>query len=220
MILFRPVFLVSARRVASRRGGGLARRIETTVKSRKARSRAHRGTKRHRIRKWRSVLRDTSRDCFGRGPISPALWAADRICGIPWSGNERHFCWLAGRGYSAISYRPTGFRAIVLLIFRSSLGRSPSRPPRSALCQLFPPARNARLLYRDSERYRRTTSKRRTGKCSRNFSTRDREIPPDPTRIQTGSDFRTKNRPRSPSRCPLKKYPGSELEANFKRNCP
>ena len=36
-----------------------------------------------RIRKWRSVLRDTLDDCFGRAPISPALWATGRICGIP-----------------------------------------------------------------------------------------------------------------------------------------
>lgn len=35
------------------------------------------------IRKWRSVLRDTLDDCFGRAPISPALWATGRICGIP-----------------------------------------------------------------------------------------------------------------------------------------
>jgi len=37
-----------------------------------------------RMRKWRSVPRDTRRDCFGRAPISTALWAPGGICGVPY----------------------------------------------------------------------------------------------------------------------------------------
>lgn len=74
-------------------------------------------------------------------PFRPALWAEDRICGIPCSGGQRHFC-LADRGYSAISYRPTDSRAIVLLIFRTSLGPSPSGRTLPA----FPALRRAMVM--------------------------------------------------------------------------
>lgn len=95
------------------------------------------GTGRDRIRKWHAVLRDTSHDCFGRVPISPALWAADRICGIPWTGNERHFC-LASRGRSAISYRPARFCAIVLICRTFLLAAYPSHS--ASLFLYLPPS--------------------------------------------------------------------------------
>lgn len=87
-----------------------------------------------RIRKWRSVPRDTRGDCFGRAPISTVLWAVGGICGDPYIAAQRAPALLprGSRPWVAISYRPRR-RAHRLSHFSFSLFHSLLRD-----CSYFP----------------------------------------------------------------------------------